>query len=193
ADQWRRLIMRLEKEDGGYVDIDLLRPLDWIEAYNVEVGGLLDLDNTELEATGVAKVLMIEPCPPISEPPSENCRVVTGRYVHSPSPILDLQIAAANNGLPDVSIGVTPNHPIWSHDRREYVPAGELRIGEQLVDAYGNVTHVTTIVPRAGPQPVYNLEVDVEHVYYVSQAGILVHNATVTCGPHGNSKSSTKP
>ena len=41
----------------------------------------------------------------------------------------------------------------------------------------GTLRQITRITPRRGPPvPVFNLEVDAEHVYYVSTAGLLVHN-----------------
>ena len=55
---------------------------------------------------------------------------------------------------------------------------------ETLLTASGDRTRVISVLPRPGPEPVYNLEIDVEHVYYVSAAGILAHNATpLGCPP----------
>ena len=68
------------------------------------------------------------------------------------------------------------NHPFWSEDRQAFIPAGEFRKDETLRTADGTLTHVTAIIPRPGAEPVYNLEVDVEHAYFVSAAGVLVHN-----------------
>lgn len=39
------------------------------------------------------------------------------------------------------------------------------------------LTRVTSIVPRAGPERVYNMEVHGEHVYRVGLKGVLVHNS----------------
>jgi hypothetical protein len=42
----------------------------------------------------------------------------------------------------------------------------------------GTLRQITRITPRRSPPvPVFNLEVDAEHVYYVSVDGVLVHNA----------------
>ena len=42
----------------------------------------------------------------------------------------------------------------------------------------GTLRQITRITPRRGPPvAVFNLEVDAEHVYYVSVDGVLVHNA----------------
>jgi hypothetical protein len=41
----------------------------------------------------------------------------------------------------------------------------------------GQHFRLTSITPRAGPEPVFNLEVANQHVYFVSEEGLLVHNA----------------
>ena len=35
---------------------------------------------------------------------------------------------------------------------------------------------MVSVLPRPGPEPVYNLEVAVEHVYHVSSTGVLARN-----------------
>ncbi len=74
------------------------------------------------------------------------------------------------------TIGTTSNHPFWSVDRQAYVQAGLLRIGERLHTYSGDTKRVISKLARPGPQPVYNLEVFAEHVYYVGRDGVLVHN-----------------
>jgi len=74
-------------------------------------------------------------------------------------------------------IGVTGNHPIWSQDRHDYVAAMDLRVGERLKNLSGDTVWVQQKLPRPGPTPVYNLEVQDEHVYYVGANGVLAHNA----------------
>ena len=175
-DGWRLISMRLQKDDGGYVDIELLRPLEWIERHRVEVGGQVDVELTELGGAGWAEVFNIRACPPIGPPPGAGFRVVTGRYAHSAGDTFDLRITGLD-GQPDLTIGVTATHPIWSVDEDDFVAAGDLLPGERLLTATGQIAHVHSLTPRPGPEPVYNLEVDVEHVYYVSHAGVLVHNA----------------
>jgi hypothetical protein len=75
------------------------------------------------------------------------------------------------------TVGTTSNHPFWSVDRQEYVQAGQLAIGERLQTFSGDTKRVVSKLARPGPQPVYNLEVFVEHVYYVGKDGLLVHNS----------------
>jgi hypothetical protein len=57
------------------------------------------------------------------------------------------------------------------------VQAGSLEIGERLQTLSGDVKVVQQKLPRPGPQPVFNLEVHDEHVYFVSEDGVLVHKA----------------
>jgi len=73
------------------------------------------------------------------------------------------------------------NHPWWSEDRQKFVEASELKAGETLRTAAGKLTQIVSITPRASAETVYNLEVNREHVYYVGESGLLVHN---TC-PNG--------
>ncbi|MFO1002113.1 MAG: polymorphic toxin-type HINT domain-containing protein [Planctomycetaceae bacterium] len=77
------------------------------------------------------------------------------------------------------TIGTTSNHPFWSEDRQEFVQAGSLEIGERLQTLSGDVKVVQQKLPRPGPQPVFNLEVHDEHVYFVGEDGVLVHNSKV--------------
>ncbi|MBL8855715.1 MAG: hypothetical protein JNK57_17235 [Planctomycetaceae bacterium] len=72
---------------------------------------------------------------------------------------------------------MTGNHPIWSEDRHDYIAAMDLRVGERLKNLSGDTVYVQQKLPRPGPTPVYNLEVQDEHVYYVGTNGVLAHNA----------------
>jgi hypothetical protein len=81
-------------------------------------------------------------------------------------------------------IGVTGNHPIWPEDRHGYVAAMDLRVGERLKNLSGDTVWVQQKLPRPGPTPVYNLEVQDEHVYYVGASGVLAHNSTDCDAPN---------
>jgi hypothetical protein len=202
---WRNIRLRMQKQHGGTLEIVLLRPLAWLAEQVNEFDQLFTadvhasaLDNAvregrertgwrldsdvghdtgwihlvlpELGAVGPAEVLAIEPCPPLASGPG---RTVTGTFAHSAADVLDLEI----EGL-DTPLGCTANHPFWSADRQDFVPASSLTIGEHLRTESGTLRQVTRITPRRGPPvAVFNLEVDAEHVYYVSTAGVLVHNA----------------
>ena len=181
---WRRAKLRLQKENGSWVEIELLRPLTWFEAHHVTVPvyttaersvtlkARVWLELEEFGAVGWAELYEIGPCPPIEPGPGA---VVTGRFRHRVDEVITLTVA---NGRGETEeLGVTPNHPIWSEDRQAFVPAGELQVGEQLRSLFDEQIHVVSIAPRAPPVFVYNLEVAAEHVYGVTAHALLAHNA----------------
>jgi hypothetical protein len=178
-DSTRLLKLRLQQPDGGTVDIELLRDLLWMEWHNAYEGNRIWLDLEELGAEGWAEVLADEPCPAISEGDGP---LVTGKFIHSAANVIDLYVT----GL-DEPIGVTANHPFWSETRQDFIPAGDLAPGEELLSETGERITVLRAEHRSEPQTVYNLEVDGEHVYAVTEAGVLVHNMC-----HGNSILSQK-
>jgi hypothetical protein len=168
---WRKLTLEMIKPDGKRLDITLLRPLYWISESKAEIGSTIFLDLPEMGAQGIAKVLNIEPCPPI-KPGKGN--VITGTFHHEAANTIDIHI----EGLAK-PIGTTDNHPFWSVTRNEFIEAGKLQQGEQLQLYNGQTAKVIQILPRPGPERVHNLEVMNEHVYRVSDQGVLVHNSCV--------------
>ncbi len=197
-DQWRLIRLKMAKPDGGMLSIELLRPVLWLQLVACEtlledeeaddeaidafldriedeaglrgvlLGSTIELDLGELGAAGPAEVVEIASCSQIEEGEG---RLVTGTFSHTAANVIDVHVS----GLAD-PIGTTDTHPFWSEDRQAFVPAGELRIGEQLRSIARSQTHVTAIQPRGPPEAVFNLEVDGEHVYYVAESGLLVHN-----------------
>ena len=127
----------------------------------------------EMTVVGLAEVLAIEPCPPLEEGEG---RLVTGTFHHPSAEVYDLKLASESK-----PIGVTATHPFWSCDRNDWVSAINLRIGETLKTLTGT-THVERITKRPQPEPVYNIEVEGDHVYRIGESGVLVHNASAGCG-----------
>ncbi|GAB5403269.1 MAG: hypothetical protein Aurels2KO_15000 [Aureliella sp.] len=83
------------------------------------------------------------------------------------------------DGIIDTVEGTTI-HPIWSLDRNDWVPLGELTEGEQLLGSARTAIILThTIFHRT--TPVYNIEVHGHHVYQVGAFGVLVHNSAEDC------------
>jgi len=165
---WRRIELQAPKVDGSVARVVLLRPVEWLEARGARAGGTVHIAVPECGIDGNATVLSIGHCPPIAE--GSGC-VVTGTYGHSSAEIVDLYVEGESE-----PIGTTANHPFWSEDRHEFVRADQLWPGERLNTLDGTV-RLTNRVPRGPPQPVYNIEVQAEHVYRVAQSGVLVHNA----------------
>jgi hypothetical protein len=86
-------------------------------------------------------------------------------------------LAVEGEGKP---VGVTGTHPFWSEDRRAWMPAKDLRVGERL-RGLGGASGVRALALRGRPEPVYNIEVEGDHCYRVGQQGLLVHNASGMC------------
>jgi hypothetical protein len=164
---WRRVRLHAPKSDGTWADVTLLRPLTWLTEHEAEVGGAVEIHVPECGISGLAEVLSIDACPPIA--PGEG-RIVTGTYRHSSSEVFDLRVEGLSK-----SIGTTGNHPFWSIDRQSFVRADSLQAGERLRGFDGPLTVIAS-TRRASPEPVYNLEIQVDHVYHVGSAGVLVHN-----------------
>ena len=167
---WRKLTLRLPKDNGKWLTVELLRPLDWIEDEEAAVGETIFLDLEEMGAIGDAEVISIELCPPI-QPGHAN--IITGKFIHEVEQGEVVELRFANQPEPT---RVTRNHPYWSADRHDFIPAGELREGEQ-VESLTGPTHVSSITPSNYSGLVYNLEINGEHVYRVGSMGLLAHNA----------------
>ena len=178
--------------------IELLRPENWLESENIQIRRGSDdkvLEDSELEQFDLAKefnrddedydlevwielpemgvvgwstLVAIDDQVKIQDGPGN---VVTGTFAHISDNVIDLQIEGQ-----DKTIGCTGNHPFWSADRQEFIEAGQLLEGEQVLLYSGETKRVVQKLPRPGPQVVYNLEVYAEHVYHVTQDGVLVHN-----------------
>ena len=164
---WRHLQLEMKKADDSVLKIELLRPHEWVVSHNAYAGTTIHLDLEEMGASGPARVVNIGRAPPIARGSGE---VVTGTFSHSAGNVINLYV----DGL-DHPIGTTDNHPFWSEDRQAFIPAGDLQTGERLRTENGNLLAVTASTPRVA-DAVFNLEVNTEHVYFVSRSGLLVHN-----------------
>ncbi len=165
---WVTLALTLTKADGTPVRAEFLRPRAWVDRLGIRVGEALPIAVSELDVDCEAVVTAIGPCPEIAQGEG---RVVTGRFVtRSAGNVVLLSLA---NGT---EIRATDVHPVWSVDREEWVPAGELEPGE-LVDTLAGPVPVHSVDRLESPLDVYNIEVHGEHVFRVTADGVLVHNA----------------
>ncbi|MGO1056609.1 polymorphic toxin-type HINT domain-containing protein [Crossiella sp. CA198] len=76
------------------------------------------------------------------------------------------------------SVVATANHPFWVDNQGRWVHAGELKSGDQVLDAAGSRVSVVATSERVAIQRVHNLTVDGIHTYY-ALAGVtpvVVHN-----------------
>ena len=75
-------------------------------------------------------------------------------------------------------IVTTETHPFYVNDRG-FVNAGELAVGDELLDSNKNILLVENFDVELTDKPVkvYNFQVEDYHTYHVSGLGVLVHNA----------------
>jgi hypothetical protein len=166
--QWRVVTLHHDQPDGSRVTVERGLPLDAISAEGLSVGRTLDVYLPEFDVQGAFTVAEISACPTPASGPGQ---LVTSRFIHENAEVWDLTL----EGSPE-PLGTTSSHPFWSVDRESFIPASDLQPGERLQLADGTTRAVQTLTKRPGRTTVYNLEVDGEHVYYVGQSGVLVHN-----------------
>ena len=72
----------------------------------------------------------------------------------------------------------TETHPFYVKNQG-FIKAGELIVGDELLDVNGNVLLVENFDVELTEKPVkvYNFQVEDFHTYHVSGFGVLVHNA----------------
>ncbi len=169
--------MEWRKTDGGIVDAELLRPRDWVASSHLEIGSIFKVFSTELELNGIAEITAISLCPPLSTGDGE---VVTGRFVTRRADETVRMTFETGDTLEG-----SKSHPIWSPAIQDWVPMGEWAAEDVVLGREGWIA-VTSVEVRNESVSLYNIEVRGEHVYEVTQAGILVHNSTPCSVNPGN-------
>ncbi len=76
-------------------------------------------------------------------------------------------------------IVTTVDHPFYVKNQG-FIKAGELIVGDELLDVNGNVLLVEKFNVELTEKPVkvYNFQVEDFHTYYAGGLGVLVHNAS---------------
>ena len=76
-----------------------------------------------------------------------------------------------------------------------FIKAGELIVGDELLDVNGNVLLVEKFDVELTDEPtkVYNFQVEVFHTYHVGELGVLVHNAEKYGNGHYDNNPSDNP
>jgi RHS repeat-associated protein len=154
----------------GYPDVlvaTLLRSEEWVNANRAEIGMDIRLDAEELAISGSARVTKVREC---HLQPESGC-LVTSTVKHLNNDVMRLRFVEAELALEPTSL-----HRFWSTDRRDWVRAGNLTVGEHLRAESGVVT-VASVEAFAGEHQVFNFEVAGAHTYIVSPLGIKTHNS----------------
>ncbi|MBF2067245.1 MAG: putative Ig domain-containing protein [Calothrix sp. C42_A2020_038] len=96
-------------------------------------------------------------------------RQVTDTFVRQTDALVDLYIDGE-------VVSTTGEHPFWTPDKG-WVEAKDLEVGSLLQTEDGRIIDVDRVERREGQFEVYNFSVEGFHTYFVSELGILVHNA----------------
>ena len=166
---------RVPKEDGSFCKAKLLRSENWLNDQQARFASVVDghefneidallserspdyfdlnfqlevwLEMSELGCFGWSQVVDVDNT---FKYVSGEGNLVTGTFEHIAQETINLQIEGQEK-----PIGCTPTHLIWSEDREEFVPAGELFEGERVRVLNGDTKRVVQKLPRPGPVPVY--------------------------------------
>ena len=98
-------------------------------------------------------------------------KTVLETYIMEDSKLIHLVI----NGE---EIITTETHPFYVKGKG-FINAGELKVGNELLDSSGNILFVEKFDVELTEKPtkVYNFQVEDFHTYHVGSLGVLVHNA----------------
>jgi len=140
---------------------------------NARVGGLVplpvDLLDMGLPSDVYGTVTSNEPCPTITAGPG---RLVLTTVSHLNRDVRELALQGASGSE---VVRPTGLHKFYREHSGEWVSAQDLLPGEILRGKFGPVT-VTGNLALPGVHRVYNLTVEGEHTYEVSNLGVVVHN-----------------
>jgi Flp pilus assembly pilin Flp len=172
---WREVGLLMAAEDGRAgaeeVHINLLRPPEWFAEHSVSLGSRVALSIEELNLRGEALVTGLREGPQLK--PGSRCPAIglmrrTSRQV----------VTVALRG--GTALEVTRSHRLFSAGRQDWVAAGDLAAGENLVTRDGTAQVDRVIDGPREPTEVFNLEVIGEHRYFVGDRKVLAHNQ---CSP----------
>ena len=164
---WRQVDLRLRRKDGAVVEMQLLRPVEWIENLELSVGSEFKLTLSEFEVNGNASVTAIGPSCEIADGEGS---VVTGRF--ATRQVSNLVEVTLENGT---TFTGTTTHPVWIPEKHDWVELGDLKKGQRLATLSGPMA-VTKVSRPMRVSDVFNIEVHGHHVYRITEDGILVHN-----------------
>ncbi len=170
-EEWAEVDLRIAVATAAGSDeleLQLLRPDDWLRENRPVAGGRLALSLEEPRFTGEALVTGVRAAPPVK--PGPRCPV-TGLMRHVSPDVIAVAVQGGS------TLEVTRHHRLFSADRNDWVAAGDLAAGEHLSTKDGVVEVEEVRGDRRGPTQVYNLEVFQAHRYFVGAQRVLAHNA----------------
>jgi hypothetical protein len=175
---WRLLKLYAEERwpDGTLdtIHVETLQSPEWIEAHGANVGAQvpppLDLLEMGLSESLLATVVANEPCPQL-ETGAGRLALTTVNHLNA-----DVwELTAVNASGVQEQLRPTGFHKFYSDTRHDWISAKEIHDNEVIRGRAGPL-RIVGKKQQQGVERVYNLTVEGEHVYYVSELGLLVHN-----------------
>ena len=149
---------------------------NWINQKGYEVDAVVEINMPEQGISGPFRITSIKHILPQKIPVDDDetdeygYRPVTALFTHHSNQVFIIDF---DNGE---SIGVTYQHPIYSMKAGDWKFAGELDVGEEVLN-YEGKARVASLTKKEGSETVYNLEVQEVHNFLVGESGIVVHNS----------------
>ena len=135
-----------------------------------------------------AKITAIRPVKPDNDQVflhNKQTKKVTGQFERHTVNVKKYTFRNIKTGK-TIIVNATPEHPVYVKNRAAFVPMDLLRTKDYLLNnvgqeirliCYGNgMQHCGESLHNNIPLPVYNLEIDHHHTYFVSDIRLLVHN-----------------
>lgn len=179
-ENWRWLKFAYTKPDSSISQVYLRRSLWWMVKHQAnQSGDQVFLSLPDMGIRGLGRLEAILPSyldtrkVPVQREGDFVVSPVTGFFTHESTDVWDFYFT----GLKEPVSG-TSNHPFYSLDRKKYVAAGDLTIGEEIKNREGS--GVQFLLKRGSKEKtrwVYNIEVWRRHNYLISESQLLVHNA----------------
>ncbi len=88
---------------------------------------------------------------------------------------MDLRLARVSEPL-----HLTDRHRLYSATRQDWIPASDLRAGEDLATRSGTA-RIQSVSAAPGTHRVFNIEAESEHCFFAGSEQVLSHN-TNPCG-----------
>ena len=165
ASDWQRIELVMHRSDGAILEAELLRHRS--ETKLLEVGQWYELATDEEELSGWAQIIAIDDNVQLGDGEGN---LVVSRF----KTIANKEVVRVTLENGEEIVG-TPGHRTWCVNRKEFIGLAEFEYGELVETLDGNVP-VVYVENGIETENVFNIEVAGQHVYRVSQLGLLVHN-----------------
>ncbi len=167
--QWHLVRLRATNPDDPHdsYDVETLRPLAWIVEHEAWPGRTITFES-ERGLHDHATVIALERMPEIASGPG---RVVLSTFTHHDR-LLRLRFEGRSEPL-----HATPSHRLFSVEKNTWIPASELKPGDHVRTREGKATIAS--IEHEEVALVFDIEVELDHSYFVDGADVLSHNCPV--------------